>query len=133
MQQPDEIDQLKAEIKRLEQENQRLGEIVRRAKDPTPVQRPSLKRVIELVQSACMTLERCGGGWLLKLGHRVRRFRFLKQIWELLIADDWLLEEVFPPEPEQLKIQPQLPERHPVLAKAASRLPVKRDQYGGMR
>jgi hypothetical protein len=63
----DEIDQLKAEIKRLEQENQRLGEIVRRAKDPTPVQRPSFKRVLELVKSACMALERVRGGWLLKL------------------------------------------------------------------
>jgi hypothetical protein len=71
------------------------------------------------------------------LGHRVRRFRFLKQIWELLVTDDWLLEEIFPP--EQLKIQPQLPERHPVLAGAAPvprPMPViKRDRtitrYGG--
>ena len=116
--------ELKAENERLRAQNEELLKaladsraIIRRAKDPQPVDRPSFKRVIQLVREACMSLIRLKSGWELRMGHLKRRFRFLKQIWELLIVEDWFLSDVFPPDPPVKKTQcPRLPFRHPILA-----------------
>lgn len=124
----DELEQAQkeaeAERDRLERENEQLQaalgierDRLKRAKDPNPVERPSLKRVLKLVADACMRLERIQGGWLLKLGHLVRRFKNLKQIWEILIADNWLLSEIFPP--DKPGVAPKLRSRHPILASAS--------------
>lgn len=124
-------EQLEAELKRsqaelnhiltknehLTAENQSLRRTVAEAKDISPIQRPPFNRVKALAANACMTLQRLPNGWLLKLGHLERRFRFLKQIWQILIQDDWALSDVFPPEPPAHR--PRLPFRHPVLASKA--------------
>lgn len=88
-----EIEDLQVQVKSAEQK-------IRRAKDISPIERPSWKRVVKLVADACMTLRRVVGGWILKLGTKVRRFKRLSEIWELLITDDWALTDLFPPEPE---------------------------------
>lgn len=126
---------------RAEAELNRANAIIRRARDASPVQRPSLKRVLQLVGDACMTLERIKGGWLLKLGRSLsRRFRKLSQIWELLIQDDWSLSELFT-EPPKTRSRPPLPPpklmpRNPsiVPATAESQIPFfdsdQGDRYG---
>jgi len=102
------IDDLVAENERLRKQNEDLlqevkaaNNTIRRAKDINPVERPTFKRVVLLLIDACMTLRRVAGGWLLKLGTKVRRFKRLKEIWELLMVDDWSLSDIFPPEPER--------------------------------
>lgn len=111
----EEIEELRAENERLRRELAASQATIRRAKDATPVQRPSRKRVVQLVRDACMELARVAGGWELRLGNLKRRFRFLKQIWEILTADDWSLGEIFPPDGKG-KALPRLPKRYPVLA-----------------
>lgn len=114
---PSEND-LEAENERLRAELARANAIIRRAKDINPVQRPSWRRVIKLVEDACMSLERIRGGWLLRMGHLVRRFGALKQIWEILIQEDWYLSDIFPPATEQSPpaARPRLPMRSLPLA-----------------
>ena len=87
-----------AEIEQLRRERDTAQNTIKRAKDPNPISRPNFKRVIKLVADACMELQRVAGGWLLKLGHRQRRFKKLLEIWELLLADDWFLSDIFPDE-----------------------------------
>lgn len=106
-----EIERLKAEVERLAAENKRLAAVIRRAKDPSPVERCSFKRVMQLATDACMTLTRVAKGWILKLGNKERHFRFLKLIWEILVEEEWLLEDLFPPQPSSSH-PPKLPQRH---------------------
>jgi len=107
---------LQAEIERLRAENQQLKDQLaeaqqklREAKDTSPVVRPSFKRTIHLVHQACMSLERCGRKWLLKMGHLQRTFASLKEIWQLLNQKDWVLTEIFTTPSKVVK--PQVRER----------------------
>ncbi|MEG5160258.1 hypothetical protein QUB37_07355 [Microcoleus sp. AT3-A2] len=92
-----------AEIARLRENNEQMQsriraqtEMINRAKDINPVNRPSFKRVLALAQAACFDLCKCpGGGWFLSLGQRVRKFKSLTQIWDILCLDDWFLEDLF--------------------------------------
>lgn len=132
---------LAAEVERLSAELNRANAIIRRARDASPVQRPSLRRVLVLVGEACMDLMRVKGGWMLKLGRSMaRRFRKLSQIWELLIQDDWSLAELFT-EPPKVPKRPPLPPprlmaRNPSIAPAAvpEKIPFfdsdQEDRYG---
>ena len=108
-----EIERLKAGMDQLAKELRDIRVRFRKAKDPRPVERPSLKRVMPLVADACMNLCRVRGGWELSMGRLKRRFRQLTQIWEIFIQEDWHLSDVFPPARRQ---PPRLPLRHPVLA-----------------
>ena len=91
-----------AEIQRLREQNDEMcdriraqSQIINRAKDINPVARPSFKRVLTLAQAACLDLCKCpGGGWFLSLGQRVRKFKTLRQIWDILCLDDWFLEDL---------------------------------------
>jgi len=112
-----ETNPLQAEIERLRAENQQLKEQLaeaqqklREAKDTSPVVRPSFKRTIQLVHQACMSLERCGRKWLLKMGHLQRTFASLKEIWQLLNQKDWVLTEVFTTPSKVVKPQVRLGE-----------------------
>lgn len=126
------IDEMRSELERLRKENEALKQEVRaanntlrRAKDISPVERPSLKRVMKLAADACMTITREGGRWILKMGHLTRSFKRLGQLWELLIADNWYLSDIFPP-PEPPKERrsffppPWLKKRNPSIAPPAS-------------
>ncbi|MEG4198598.1 hypothetical protein [Microcoleus sp. Pol12A5] len=92
-----------AEIVRLREDNEQMRDRIRaqtetinRAKDINPVARPSFKRVLALAQAACLDLCKCpAGGWFLSLGQRVRKFKTLGQIWDILCLDDWFLEDLF--------------------------------------
>ena len=91
--------------RQLEQENIILKkdldiakQIIRRAKDITPLMRISLKRVLRLAHDACMDVQRTVGGWILKMGDKARKFRRLADIWDLLSVDEFILSEIFPPE-----------------------------------
>jgi len=92
-----------AEIQRLREQNDEMcdriraqSQIINRAKDINPVDRPSFKRVLTLARAAFLDLCKCpGGGWFLSLGHRVRKFKTLRQIWDILCLDDWFLEDLF--------------------------------------
>jgi hypothetical protein len=91
-----------AEIQRLREQNDEMydriraqSQIINRAKDINPVARPSFKRVLTLAQAAFLDLCKCpGGGWFLSLGQRVRKFKTLGQIWDILCLDDWFLEDL---------------------------------------
>lgn len=115
-----EVDRLQRELAKLKAQNRHLtdeltkaNKTIKRAKDPNPVQRPSKKRVSRLVSDACMTVARIARAWLLKMGNLERRFRTLKDIWQILISDDWSLTEIFSVNRSR---PPRMPRRFPVLA-----------------
>jgi hypothetical protein len=106
-----------AEIARLRTQNEELIKLVRSqsekiqsAKDISPVEKPSLKRVLALARSACLDVfKNAEGSWILSMGPLKRSFRKLRQIWDLLIVDDWYLDELFsppPPPPPPLAAKP---------------------------
>src|SRR4028119_2535236 len=92
-----------AEIQRLREQNDEMcdriraqSQIISRAKDINPVARPTFRRVLTLARSAFLDLCKCpGGGWFLSLGQRVRKFKTLGQIWDILCLNDWFLEDLF--------------------------------------
>lgn len=89
-----------AEIARLRTQNDELLQLVRRAKDISPVEKPSLKRVLALARAACMDISKSlSEGWVLSMGHLKRSFKKLRDIWDLLITDDWHLMDLFSPPP----------------------------------
>jgi len=95
----EEIKLLQQKIQQLELENQELKVALQNAKDPTPIVRFSFKRVAQLVRQCCMELLRWGSGWLLRMGnHRARKFKSLKDIWNLLNQEDWCLSDILPPD-----------------------------------
>ena len=98
-----EIIALRQQNQKLQQENETLKkdlaqakQVIRRAKDISPLMRISLKRVLRLTKDACMDVQRTVGGWILKMGNKARKFRRLADIWYLLSQDNWYLEEIFP-------------------------------------
>ena len=113
-----EVADLRAELK-----EQKL--IVARAKDARPIKRSPFLRVLLLVRNACMDLKRVTGGWLLTFGNNERKFKRLGQVWDLFIADDWVLSEIFnpvaPPKRDRVLVpKPILPARYPSIAPAIS-------------
>ena len=71
-------------------------QVIRRAKDISPLMRISLKRVLRLAKDACMNVQRTVGGWILRMGDKARKFRRLADIWYILSQVNWYLEEIFP-------------------------------------
>lgn len=114
----EEAQRLRADNEQLRQQLTNTAAAMRRAKDPNPVQRPSAKRVMRLAADACMNLAKTAKGWELSFGSLKRSFRYLKQIWEIFTAEDWLLSDLFAPGPVETFKQPRLPFRHPILAGA---------------
>lgn len=125
------IDGLRSENERLRKENEALRQevraannTIRRSKNISPVERPSLKRVMKIANDA-LTITREGGRWSLKLGHLTRSFKRLGQLWELLIKDDWSLGDILPqPEPKRERRNffpsPWLKKRNPSIAPPVS-------------
>lgn len=131
--------ELKAEIEKIKSENVQLAKdaanartALRRAKNPQPVERPSVKRILSIVNDAYMSLKQLFNGfklvkgkgrvpkccgWELSMGNlKRRRFHSLKEIWELLTQEEWFLSDIFPPVSNRVKrLAPRLPFRHPVL------------------
>lgn len=114
----DEIEDLKAEVERLNRELAAAQAMIRRAKNIDPVQKPTFRRVLQLAREACLDIRRVAGGWELSMGDSLkRRFRFLKEIWVLLLQESWSLLDLFTPEPkQQRKAKPRKPKRYPPLA-----------------
>lgn len=113
-----ENERLRKEITDLEVQLRAASSTIRRARDISPIERPSLKRVLQLAQEACLTVQRVTGGWMLKLGNLQRRFKRLREIWELLIVDSWILSEIFTT-PEPVRVRRVLPRpilRNPSIA-----------------
>ena len=131
--------ELKSEIEKIKSENAQLAKdaanvktALRRAKNPEPVERPSVKRMLSIVSGAFMSLRQLfegskldkdgkslvpkSCGWELSMGNSKRRFKSLREIWELLTQEDWFLTDIFPPvsAPQKTRL-PRLPFRHPVL------------------
>lgn len=112
-----EIAALKRQNARLEEENRSIKrdldhakQILRRAKDVSPIVRFSLKRILRLAHDACMDVQRTVGGWILRMGSKARKFRCLAHIWDVLSQDDFKLSEIFP-EDELVAIESILPPR----------------------
>jgi hypothetical protein len=90
------------EFERLRQPNEKMcdrirtqTETINRSKDITRVSRPSFRRVLSLAQAACLDLCKCpGGGWFLSMRQRVRKFKTLRQIWDILCLDDGFLSDL---------------------------------------
>ncbi len=100
-----EIIALKKEVQQLQQENEiikkdleQAQQIIRRAKDISPIMRLSLKRVLRLAHDACMDVKRTIGGWILKMGNKARKFRRLVDIWDILSQNEWYLSDIFAPD-----------------------------------
>lgn len=114
-----ELISAQAEIQRLREQNDEMCErlraqsqIINRAKDIDPVQRPSLGRVRRLAEAALMWVMKVsssrgkgkGSDWLLTFGRPVgfdfryvacsRRFRSLREIWDIL-SQDFCLNDLF--------------------------------------
>ena len=94
---------LQQQQKELERENQLLKkdldqakQIIRRAKDISPIVRLSFKRILRLAHDACMDVQRTVGGWILRMGDQARKFRRLADIWDLISVDEFVLSEIFP-------------------------------------
>ena len=94
----EEVERLREAIEHLQGENQQLKKALLNARDSAPIKRVSHRRVEELASKACMTLTRCGNLWLLRMGNLFRKFRFLREVWELLSDGDWVLSDIFPPQ-----------------------------------
>ena len=112
-----EILALKSKNAQLQQENEAIKkdldhakQIIRRAKDVSPLMRISLKRVLRLAHDACMDVQKTVGGWILKMGSKARKFRTLAHIWDLISQDDFLLSDIFP-EDKLIAIESILPPR----------------------
>lgn len=118
-----ELERLREQIERLEAENRELKNKLARAKDPTPVERPSIERCKRMAADACMSIERCDRGWRFRMGWQVcqRIFRRLRDLWEFLLQDEWLIEDLggfYSPEVlnhKKVKVAPKLPKRNPSL------------------
>lgn len=110
-------------IEQLTNANENLAlarETIARAKDPTPVVRPSPRRVQILVECSRngMRLTRTPAGWLLSFGNKLQRlFKRLIDIWEIFVKEDWHLSDIFQPPPPKRKaiFAPKLPLRGQVL------------------
>jgi hypothetical protein len=114
-----EIIALRKEVSKLRQENEiikkdldQAKQILRRAKDITPLMRISLKRVLRLAHDACMDVKRTVGGWILKMGDKARKFRRLADIWDILSQDEFYLSDIFPEE-QLIALELILPARLP--------------------
>jgi hypothetical protein len=114
-----EIIALRKEVSKLRQENEIISkdldqakQILRRAKDISPIMRLSLQRVMRLAHQACMDVKRTVGGWILRMGDKARRFRRLADIWDLLSQDDFYLSDIFP-EDQLIAIELIVPARMP--------------------
>lgn len=94
-----EIDRLRQQVADLQQQVRDRDLIIRQARDITPVLRPNFARVLALVRAACLDISKIpkteGGGWLLSMGSLRRKFKFLRQIWDLLVVGDWFLADLF--------------------------------------
>jgi hypothetical protein len=96
-----------AEVARLRAQNEELlsrvrsqSTIISRAKDISPIQKPSLKRVRDMASQAFLDVVKdVRSGFCLTWGAAKKHFRHLKDIWELLIQDDWPLSDWFSPPP----------------------------------
>ncbi|MBE9122880.1 hypothetical protein IQ269_19275 [Tychonema sp. LEGE 07199] len=115
---PDLADAL-AEIARLRMRNQELleqvrsqSQTIRHAKDISPVEKPSFKRVLALAEAALLNLSKGErGAWFLSMGHLKRKFGKLRHIWDLLTAENWYLSDLFPPSPPVVS-EPLFPLNH---------------------
>jgi hypothetical protein len=116
-----EIIALRKEVSKLRQENEIISkdldqakQILRRAKDISPIMRFSLQRVMRLAHQACMDVKRTVGGWILRMGNKARKFRRLADIWDILSQDEFYLSDIFPEDQliaPELILPPRLPKR----------------------
>jgi hypothetical protein len=90
--------ELKQENQLLKKDLEQAKQVIRRAKDVSPIMRISLQRVMRLAHQACMDVQKTVGGWILKIGDKARRFRRLADVWDILSVDEFILSEIFPPE-----------------------------------
>lgn len=136
----DELQRLKEQIERLEAENKQLKDKLARAKDPTPVERPSIERCKRIAADACMSIERTDRGWRFRMGGEVckRVFTRLRDLWEFLLQDEWLIEDLggfHPPDaliPQKVKVLPKLPKRNPSLLPGFGFAGCDRDRFASL-
>lgn len=83
-------------IAALEEEIAILKETIAKARDITPVQRPSFSRVKRMAENACLELKKVGKQFVVSMGSTSRTFRKLKEIWEFLCQENWALSDLFP-------------------------------------
>lgn len=91
----EEIEALRQQVAQLEAQVSQLRQQLVRAKDSSPVEKPSYKRVAALAANACMNLYKEGRRWVLQMGNLRREFTRLAHIWEMLTKDDWSLSDIF--------------------------------------
>jgi len=84
-------------IATLEEQLAHYKNLVRWAKDLSPVVKPSFARVKRMADEACLELTKEGKHFVISMGNKCRRvFRKLRDIWEFLSQDDWALSDLFP-------------------------------------
>lgn len=99
-----ELETAKVEIARLKLENQELREqvrsqsrTIREAKDISPIQRLSFKRVCALAKAACFDLVKVANKWIVSLGSLKRTFQKLRDAWDALNVEEFYLSDFFQP------------------------------------
>jgi hypothetical protein len=108
-----EIDRLQLKVQELQEQLRSQQRIIRQAKDISPVQKPSLKRVLNLIQAPGFNLAKAGCRWVLSFGSTLKRsFKTLREIWEAVNVDDFFLSDLFDPKPHQ-KAKPLLAASNP--------------------
>jgi hypothetical protein len=83
-------------IAALEEQISVLKEIIAKAKDITPVIKPSFSRVKRMAEAACLELKKVGKHFVVSMGSTSRTFKKLREIWEFLCQEDWNLSDLFP-------------------------------------
>jgi hypothetical protein len=98
---PDEIQKLIEENRVLTEENAILRRKLLEARDPEPIERPTVRRVRVLISMACCTLDRVKHLWRISMGNKERFFKRLRDVWEFFLQEDWSLSDLFPPTAEK--------------------------------
>jgi hypothetical protein len=97
MSDPERIAAMEREIESLRAENSSLRRKLTEARNPDPIDRPSLKRVKKLVSNACCGIDRVKNKWRVWMGKKERFFKRLRDVWEFFLREDWALSDLFPP------------------------------------
>lgn len=113
-------------IERLREEADELYKIIGalrkqiiNAKDPSPFKRLSFLKVARYVGGLGFNIVREKSSWVLSMGSILnRKFKNLREIWDLITQEDWHLSDIFPQtsaDPPPKQVSPKLPQRHPPL------------------
>lgn len=126
----EKIDSVESENEALTRENSTLREIINRAKNISPIARPTYDNVRRLAARAGIGIVKAPGGWVVKMASRIgKKFKRLRDIWLILTQEDWHLHDDFFPKGESIPLSAPAPALAPTpLPPAPPAPPATRDK-----